>query len=205
MYLRKIDTEEFKTIYNEYMVVDFPDDELKPMQRMIDTMNQGLCFVLGLMDKDILKAYAVFILPPDGSEMLLDYFAVLKVYRGQNIGHEFFKVLSPYVKEMLPQVERMYIECERIDETQPDNQTRIRRIEFYKSCGCKVSGIESCVFGVSFSILYFMLKKEGITDEREPSEIACESIQKEYSELDNIYRAMFSKQNYDTQVRIWEK
>jgi len=90
MNLTELSIEEFTDIYNQYMVEDFPKDELKPLERMIFTMKTGLSCAYGMYEGKNLMGYAVFILPQGLQYGLLDYLAVLKQYRGSGVGHQIF-------------------------------------------------------------------------------------------------------------------
>lgn len=186
--LVKISIEEFTQIYRDYMEEDFPKDELKPLERMVEMMQQGICIATKLMQENSMRAYAVFIIPPKGTHMLLDYFAVKKEYRGTGVGHSFFDALSVFVKREYPMLKGMMLESERIEEDRPDVETRKRRIAFYLDCGCQLTDVESALFGVDYSVLHFPFE---------------ENVQAGEKELDFIYRTMFKKHHYENEVRIW--
>lgn len=192
MLLRWIDTEEMTRIYEERMKIDFPDSELKPLSRIVETMEAGLCKALVMEEEHIVYAYAVFILPENGKHLLLDYFAVNQVFRGSGIGHRFFDLLRPFLQDRFPDIEGVFIETEIVEADLPkeDRQIRERRIAFYYHCGCEKTKLESCLFGVTFSILYFRLKGDSMV---------------KYEDLDYVYVSMFVKEHYRTQVKIWEK
>ena len=42
MIIKQLSPEEFSEIYLTYMVKDFPDSELKPLERILETMQTGL-------------------------------------------------------------------------------------------------------------------------------------------------------------------
>lgn len=190
MTLRWIASEEMAVIYKDRMLVDFPESELKPLERIIETMEQGLCRVLTMIEGEQLLAYAVFIFPKGGKHILLDYFAVNKELRGRGSGHKFFELLVPYMHENLPEIEGVFIESERVEPDLTEREIRERRIAFYLDCGCTMTDLESSLFGVTFSILFF-----GLKGDREVG----------YDDLDYIYRAMFKEKHYHTQVQIWKK
>ena len=186
--LVKITVEEFTQIYRDYMEEDFPKDELKPLERMTEMMQKGLCIATKLMQENQMRAYAIFIIPPKGAYMLLDDFAVKKEYRGTGVGHSFFEALTVFVKNEYPRIQGMLIESERIEEDKADVETRKRRIAFYRDCGCQMTQVESNLFGVDYSVLHF------------PFMAGAEAGEKE---LDFIYQTMFEKNHYENDVRVW--
>ena len=72
MYLKELTIQQFTAIYKTHMITDFPQDELKPLERMIHTMQTGLSSAFGLYENNDLRAYAVFIVPEGQSYGLLD-------------------------------------------------------------------------------------------------------------------------------------
>ena len=79
MYLKELTIQQFTAIYKTHMITDFPQDELKPLERMIYTMQTGLSSAFGLYENNDLRAYAVFIVPEGQSYGLLDYLAAVQV------------------------------------------------------------------------------------------------------------------------------
>ena len=68
MYLKELTIQQFTAIYKTHMITDFPQDELKPLERMIHTMQTGLSSAFGLYENNDLRAYAVFIVPEGQSK-----------------------------------------------------------------------------------------------------------------------------------------
>lgn len=188
MILKEITSQDFASIYEDHMLQDFPASELKPLERITETMEQGMCKVFTLVEKNEMKAYAVLIFPQDGKHVLLDYFAVNKKFRGQGIGHQFFMTFVPYIKEQYPEIEGMFIESERVELDRDDVEIRTRRINFYLDCGCKLTNLQSKLFGVTYSIFFLVIHSEKDVD---------------YDDLDFIYQAMFKPKHYESEVSIW--
>lgn len=193
MNLVELTIEEFTDIYNLYMVEDFPQDELKPLERMIDTIETGLSCAYGMFEGATLQGYAVFILPDGLQYGLLDYLAVLKEYRGTGIGHEFFRLINETLITKSPILKGFFIESENIDFAKNDLERRIRekRISFYTQNQCRLTTLGSKLFGVTYSILAYLFD-EGT------------STLPELKDLDKVYRAMFKKHHYEKKVELWE-
>ena len=196
MYLKELDVKEFTTIYQTYMTDDFPPDELKPLERMIYTMETGLSSAFGLYENNDLRAYAVFIVPEGQPYGLLDYLAVVKEYRGTGIGHHFFTLVEDALKTKYPWLEGFFIESENIDfaKDAQERKTRQRRIAFYENNNCRDTKLGSRLFGVTYSILLFSFSPNG-NNEKETKLL--------YESLDKVYKAMFKKHHYENEVSLW--
>lgn len=193
MYLRELDAKEFTTVYHTYMTEDFPADELKPLERILYTMETGLCSAFGLYEGEELRAYAVFIVPEGLCYGLLDYLAVVKEYRGTGVGHTFFALIGAVLKEKYPWLEGFFIESENIDfaQNEKEREIRTRRIAFYEGNGCQLTRLGSQLFGVTYSILLYALAENKTHREMTPEA------------LDRVYAAMFKKHHYENEVSLW--
>ena len=196
MYLKELNVKEFTIIYQTYMKDDFPPDELKPLERMIYTMETGLSSAFGLYENNDLRAYAVFIIPEGQSYGLLDYLAVVKQYRGTGVGHHFFALIETALKQKYPWLEGFFIESENIDcaKTEHERKIRERRIAFYENNNCQITKLGSRLFGVTYSILLYQFTQSA--DNKKETEALFES-------LDNVYVSMFKKHHYEKEVRLW--
>ena len=148
--LTLLNTEEIKTIYNKYMVKDFPPDELKPLSSMMDMLSRGIYACYGLYEGENLLAYAYLTILDDF--VLVDYLAVVSQHRGSGVGTKLLSELKGILKG-----KTIIIECENPDfATDPqDKTTKLRRIEFYKRSGFVLSGVSSRLFNVEYVILTF--------------------------------------------------
>lgn len=196
MYLKELSVKEFTIIYETYMTDDFPSDELKPLERMVYTMETGLSSAFGLYENDKLRAYAVFIVPEGQPYGLLDYLAVVKQYRGTGIGHHFFALIEDSLKAKYPWLEGFFIESENIDFAVNDRESEIRRrrIAFYENNGCRITKLGSRLFGVTYSILLYRFSQHA-DNEEETTQL--------FTALDKVYTAMFKKHHYENEVRLW--
>lgn len=90
----------------------------------------------------------------------LDYFAIVKPYRGTGVGTEFFRELAS-----LSGSECIILETESIESAKNEEEdfTRRRRIAFYKRSGCIDTGCKYVVFGVEYNV--FVNKNVELTEE----------------------------------------
>ena len=194
--IKKVTVEQIDTIYNSYMVKDFPKSELKPLDRIKYTMEKGLCEVIALYEGDKIQSYAVLIIPEEGEYALLDYYAVVKEYRGKGIGHVMFEQIVEYLrghslKGQTKCVKGLIIECESLETSPCEDEriTRSRRIKFYESCGCRRLDLRSELFGVEYVILEMQVGQ----DNDNPA----------LKDLELIYRQMFKKKHFEERVKYW--
>lgn len=188
--IKKLDNTEITSIYDTYMKLDFPAEELKPLRHILKSMEDGYGFSLGLYEEERLAGYAVFILCEETKCALLDYFAILKDRRGEGLGHRAFSLFEEYFTRELPEAEGLYIESERVSAAENEEQRLIRerRIAFYESCGCEMTKLRSILFGVDYSVLYLPFTKMGSGASREA--------------LDTLYRKMFKPEHYEHCVSL---
>lgn len=207
MNLRILSIEEISEIYNAYMVNDFPKSELKPLEHIINTTKKGLCFSVGMYEntedkkEEPLLGYAVFILPEGYKYGLLDYLAITGRNRGKGYGHIFFSLVKEFFRSQFPLLEGIFIECESVESAANTKETdiRVRRINFYKDCGCIVTRLGSRLFGVEYSILMLNIDNGNKINDN------IASLKLGRNDLDYIYKEMFKPHHYKEQVSIWER
>lgn len=194
MELRELTAETLTEIYHRYMTADFPQDELKPLDRMVYMMESGLSCAYGIYEQERLRGYAVFIVPEGFRYGLLDYLAVLEEYRGTGIGHIFFELVGGTLAAKYPALRGFFIESEAMACAADARECRIRekRISFYEQNGCLMTTLGSKLFGVTYSILVYDFS--GKAD-------ASASIE----DLNDVYLAMFPKHHYENEVSLWDK
>lgn len=193
MELRQLSAKQLTEIYNRYMTADFPQDELKPLDRILYTMETGLSCAYGIYEQDDLRGYAVLIVPDGLRYGLLDYLAVLKEYRGTGVGHAFFELVGDTLSARYPALGGFLIESENIAFAADDRERQIRkkRISFYQQNHCAMTTLGSRLFGVEYSILVYEF------DRKEKAAATLE-------DLDSIYLAMFQKHHYENKVSLWD-
>lgn len=150
MIIRLLDETEIEIIYNQYMVNDFGDNELKPLDRILIPIRNGQYRCLGLYENDVLLGYSFFVI--DLKDYLLDYFAVVPEYRNRGIGSKFLSLLS---SDFLENNQCVFIEVENPDMEQNEEERKIKinRKNFYLRNGYLDSGIKTTLFGVHYLIL----------------------------------------------------
>lgn len=203
MTIKPLSPEEFSEIYLTYMVKDFPDSELKPLERILETMQTGLSVTYGLYTEgenpsEALRGYAVFVIPQGLRYGLLDYLAILPAYRGSGIGQWFFSEIPQILLHKNPKLQGFFIETEAVafalDEVQ--RLVREKRNAFYKRCGCLPAKLGSRLFGVTYTVLYFVTVNNSDNENLpKPSK----------NDLDNVYKHMFPKRHYEKHIALWEE
>ena len=161
--------------YNFYenMIDDFPENELKPLDKLKNLYQSGNYVCYGLYDEINCIAYAYFLNNPDGKMKLLDYFAVNKNYRGKGIGREFLEaVLKWEGGQTYVMVE---VENPEAAEDEKEREMRKGRITFYEKCGMHMTSVRTEAFEVPYRIM------------GNHSEVDEETLKKEYR---NLYHTM---------------
>lgn len=166
--------DEITEIYNTYMKKDFPPAELKPLSAIKYSVEKGWYKVYIACDENEIKGYACIAdctnpstakavpRPLDkGGELeritdgntdsigFLDYFAIVKDYRGTGVGTEFFKALGDFTN-----FDCIILETESVESAKNEEEDfiRKRRIAFYKRSGCVNTGCMYNVFGVEYNV-----------------------------------------------------
>ncbi|WP_054743133.1 GNAT family N-acetyltransferase [Cellulosilyticum ruminicola] len=185
--IKLLNTEEITCLYNTHMKIDFPPDELKPLEIILSLIQKGVYECLGLFEAKTLKAYAFIAREKDGQIYLLDYLAVCEIYRNQGYGSHFLALLKTYY----PNAQGLIIEVEslRTAHDTKDFQMRTRRLNFYKRNGLMQTDVTTNCFNVEFTILYLP-----ITCPYEHEFI--------YKHLACIYKTIFPAHLYEANVRF---
>lgn len=151
MRLVSIDKLLLSRIYEDRMVNDFPPDELKPLQIMLDAIDKGIYECYGLENESSLVGYAMFV--KNDEDYLVDYLAIFDEYRNRGLGGEFLKLLA---KEKV-NASSILVEVEDplFAEDSEDKDLRVRRFNFYIRNGLIDTGVKALCFGVHYSLLEF--------------------------------------------------
>lgn len=188
--LRELDDKQLEALFESHMRRDFPDNELKPLWRLYELKERGIYRTTALYTGEKLCAYAMFSSAPDCPCLLLDYFAVDPALRGKGIGTRALKVIAEWAKD---KTQGILIEAENPDfaRTLEERRTRIRRLDFYRHCGAKLTGYKLWLYFVDYRVFY----------------LAADGVQRTDAYLQKaqaqIYRAQFTQQVYDTRVRFY--
>ena len=175
--LKKIGLDELRIIYKEHIRKDFPIGERRPLFGMTKLQKAGRYDCYGYYQENILVAYACYILTPNGSYALLDYFAVVPELRGKGIGSEFLRSLNGNVSAKCG----VFIEAESPDsaKSEDERQTRERRIRFYLSNGAELTNTRCLLFGVDYNILFISTDDVANTREKAAQHHAVEELYRE--------------------------
>lgn len=176
----ELDKTKVEYIYNKYMTVDFPPDELKPLHHMFKMMDEGVCTAYAFYEGEDMLSY-FFLCRKDGFS-LVDYLAVNPEKRGQGIGTKTLRKLKEVAQD-----EVILVECEDTDFSPNAEEHRIRerRIAFYERAGFKVSKVKTKLFGVRYVILIFPADSPDIENG-----------------ICKVYREMLGKEMFDKNFEI---
>jgi len=184
--IREINFTEFSTIYQQHLIADFPEEEVKPLY-VIENAFAANKYAAYILEEDSqVKAYATFMWK-DKNLQLLDYFAVTRDSgRGQGIGSFFLQELAHTIK-----VKGFIIECEAPEKARDKEEQEIRekRIAFYLRNATQMTTVTANVVGVDLRLLYM------------PIEAGLESINIETDFL-SIYHNLEPKEFYLKSVKI---
>lgn len=140
--------QEIEDIYNIYMKSDFPPAELKPLEAIQYAVKKEWYKVYMAYDENGIKGYAC--IADCGNKIgFLDYFAIVKEYRGTGVGTEFFRELGKFTN-----FDCIILETESVESAKNEEEdfVRKRRIAFYKRSGCIDTGCMYSVFGVEYNV-----------------------------------------------------
>lgn len=187
MKLKQLDIVLVTKIYKEHMVIDFPKEELKPLDMILKLIEENRYEAMGLYDGDMLTGY-VFIVRIDNS-YLLDYIAIFPEYRNDGKGSNLLSLLA----EHLDDADSIIVEVENPKYTDDgalaDLQTR--RIGFYKRNGCLDTGLRVSCFGAKFIILEMGANSiESVDKTWELYEAFYRSFLPEDKFIGNVYRIL---------------
>ena len=185
---RTLTREEITDTYNKHMNKDFPKDELKPLSRILFSLDNGQYICYGIFNGDPLCGYAYFasIIEDGKTYYLLDYFATVEEFRGQGIGSEFLSLLY----DKISNVEMVLCEAETPDGTTgSEYNIRSRRIAFYLNNNYIYTDVTASAFGVDFVLLELDLSKKHTKDD----------IRNYYSKL---YRGFLPEKMYNKFVKV---
>lgn len=186
--MRKLDYNEFKNLYKDRMVEDFPFYERRPLFTIKSKYKKGqyACFVLE-EEKEI-QAYATFAWKDKKKVWLLDYFAVDKSQRGSGIGSKFIEEIKETMDTGL-----ILLECEMVEDAEdlPTRKIRKKRIDFYKKNGVEMTDVEISLLGYKYNIMALALN-----DRLEKYDLADEILSIYYNTIPYIFYRLFVKVNY---------
>lgn len=129
--IRKLDIEEAKKLYRDYIDEDFPDDERPNYNHYIKLIEDGLSTPYIYKENNEEKAYIICV--EKGNYVLISHLAVLKEYRGQGIGTKLLDEMKFFYKDKQSVI--LEAEAEEQAENKKALETIKRRQKFYTKCG----------------------------------------------------------------------
>lgn len=181
MKLVELTLEEREKTYNEHMLNDFHKSEVKPFNMIESLIEKERYLCYGFYeenDPDKLLGYAYFV--KTNYNILMDYLAVTKSYRGKGYGTKFLTIIEKKFKSKFNTL-LAEVENPRFALDDEDKKCREGRISFYLKNNFNVSSIETCVLKDQYKIIQLKLDK------------TLENIEIE-EEMKNIYNIIFSSE-----------
>lgn len=208
-----LDRGQIRQIYQTLLVNDFPPDEVKPLENILQRVkeHQYLCF--GLFDDLKVISYAFISFGENTDAALLDYLAVYEPYRGKGFGSRMLTEIQKYFG-FVKNKKVMIIEAESIESAADLKATRTRekRIRFYKKNGLYEDPVNKPVIcGVEYTLLYLEFPKYNIKVDEDTSdnlilvaeETPNSSTQRTYmKEYQRIYHTLVGEDNYSKFVNL---
>ena len=187
MKLTNLNIDEIRNIYQTRMVIDFPQAELKPLEYIIEAVNDGIYECLGLYKDEECIGYTFLV--KQGNSYLIDYLAVYPDKRNNGAGS---KLLS-FLKEYLAKADAVILEVEdpKYADSEKEKDIQKRRLLFYLRNDCVDTGLRVRCFGVPFIIL--SLGKENDLDQ----ELLWDRYQA-------YYKAVLPKEMYEKNIELLE-
>ncbi len=149
MKLKHIDKSSAEAVYKERMVIDFPEEELKPLWAILKAIDKGKYECLGLFDDELMIGYTFLV--KLGNDYLVDYLAVYPDKRNSGAGGVMVTLLAEYLSD----ADNILIEVENPEYAEDEDQKDIqsRRLSFYYRNSCSDTGLRVKTFDVPFIIL----------------------------------------------------
>ena len=185
--LRQLALSEMKDIYEKWMKEDFPPDELKKWQMIQDLSRRGIYEGISALDGDKIVGYAFFSIDATRRFYLLDYFAILKEFRGMGYGACMLKLIAERYKDadiLLCEVENPFVES-----ITTIKQQEQKRLEFYLKNNWEDTEIDALMYGVEYRLLNAKLEND----------IKVANIQKAY---ESIYRTAIPKEDLEPNMML---
>ena len=95
MKLQRLDENQITKLYQEYMVVDFPKDELKPLNMILKSVQEGFYDCFGLFENEKIVGYT-FMVKQENS-YLIDYIAIFPEHRNKGVGTNLLTLIDDYL------------------------------------------------------------------------------------------------------------
>lgn len=162
---RVLSLNEYEEWYKNNLCMDFPINEIKPLEAIINLKNQEKYDIIAYYDKnDFLIGYATVWKEKGNLVYLLDYLGVPESMRNRGIGMRILKSL----KETVEQIENKHNICLILESETPltnddsaENIIRKRRIGFYERNGwLKMYEMATC--GMRFNAMSYEVMPDNL-------------------------------------------
>lgn len=180
MELRRMELDQGKQIYDQYMTVDFPPEELKAWKIVESLYKRGCYDFLAAFEGDDFLGYSFQFCPKDTDTILLDYLSVIPRYRGKGIGGTILEALRVFYADTGKVI---LLESEYPPEA-PDPGIAQRRLGFYRRSGMVDTQVQVRLFGVRFCIF------------------ASSRIPDAARRMMDTYREMLDAELFETQAKL---
>lgn len=154
---RVLRVEEYENWYDRHLCADFPANEIKPLEDVINLQQSGKYDVIVYEDGHQIIGYATIWKCKGNTAYLLDYLGVPKTLRNKGIGRKILKNLKKTVTEMEEKTNICLIlesETPFEEDSSEENQIRKRRIGFYERNGW-VKMYEMATCGMRFNAMSY--------------------------------------------------
>lgn len=188
MKLIQLDKKERQEVYDNHLLADFHESEVKPFS-MIEKLiqrNEYKCY--GFLEGNSLVGYAYLTKAKDSSSLVIDYLAVCSGNRSNGLGSKFIDILKEKFKENYSSI-LAEVEDPEASTSREDKENRDRRISFYIRNGFSVSGVKTKVLVDDYRIIKLSLQRE-MTD----SEVT--------EEIRKVYKTIFSEEFYKKHIHV---
>lgn len=154
---RELTLPQMREIYENAMIQDFPENELKPFSSIERMYQEDRYRGYVLEENGRIQAYWMLLQDREKKTYLLDYLAVLEGKRGNGYGS---KALS-CILQNIGEDEIVVIEAENPQkaENQQQRELQERRLEFYRKNGVVFTGVTSVVFQAPYVIMLLSRKQ----------------------------------------------
>ncbi|CAM3639430.1 GNAT family N-acetyltransferase [Erysipelothrix urinaevulpis] len=145
-----IDEKGFSEIYNNYMIKDFPQEELRSLEDFQIAIKEQVIYAYALVLDDDFLGYATVVRLDDSDIMLLDYYAVSAKQRGLGLGSYFIKELF----NLLP-AKAFLLEVQNPQKvSKKEFETAVQRVHFYENNGAHHTNLEWTSFDNNYIIMF---------------------------------------------------
>lgn len=208
-----LDRGQIQQIYRTMLVHDFPAEEVKPLETILQRVKEHQYICFGLFDELKVISYAFISFGQNTDAALLDYLAVYDPYRGKGFGSRILTEIQKYFG-FVKNKKIMIVEAESVESAEDLKTTRIRenRIRFYKKNDLYEDMVNKPVIcGVEYTLLYLEFPKYNITVNEDTSEdlilvaekIPNPSTHRTYmKEYQRIYHTLLDEESYSKMVDL---